>query len=55
MNSINKALWAVLACYSWRGHDFGERPSGTESRRWAKKVTRRAHRRLSKTLARDDR
>ena len=49
-----KARKAVVACYSFKGHDFGCRWADPEDRRYAKRVTRRSERRLSKALCRED-
>jgi len=49
-NQTRKAAKSFIACYSFKGHDFFEAPSGTKTRRWAKKVTRRASRRLGKAF-----
>ncbi len=51
---LTKATKSFVACYSFKGHDFFEAPSGTKTRRWAKKVARRASRRLGKALCSAD-
>lgn len=54
--SLNRAAKKVQMCFSYRGADFEvsreQRPS--ERKRFAKKATRRAVRRLSRVLARDE-
>lgn len=49
--TARRADAALLACFSFRGHDFADGlrgmadlPSGSKTRRYAKKVTRRARR-----------
>jgi hypothetical protein len=46
---INKALKSENACFSFKGHDF----CCCGDRRFVKKVTRRASRRLNKALSRE--
>jgi len=52
--AINQALTAVRMTRSWRGHDF-DVVNGCRSSvgRYAKKVTTRAARRLSKALSKE--
>jgi hypothetical protein len=45
--NVRKALWAHQACFSYKGHDF----CCEADRRYVKKVTKRAARRLGKALA----
>lgn len=50
MKRFHQSANALLACYSFRGHDFDVRrtPAG---RTHAKRVTRRARRRLDRALS----
>ena len=47
--AVNKALKNVTACFSFKGHDF----CCVGDRRYVKKFTNRANRRLNKALARE--
>ena len=47
--NVRKALWAHQACYSYKAHDF----CCEADRRYVKRFTSRARRRLSKALARE--
>lgn len=53
--NARRADAALLACFSFRGNDFADGPrgvrslpSGSKTRRWAKKVTSRARRAADK-------
>jgi hypothetical protein len=52
--SLRKAEKALVACHSFKGHDFFESPvaRSPKSTRWAKRFTARAARRLNKAVAR---
>lgn len=49
-----RAEKSLKACYSFRGHDFFEPGMGDRKRRDAKRITRRARRRLDRAIVRAD-
>lgn len=54
--AINKAAANVMACHSFKGHDFFESPvrHSPQFTCWAKRVTARAERRFNKVVAREE-
>ena len=53
VKNTKKAVIALTACKSWRGRAFDVVNGGSSVGRYAKRVTKRAARRLDKALERD--